>query len=245
MIKKAPDSWYLIGLAYSFIHFVLLIVFNYVFAASPPSSIWNYIEIFLALLFMPVFMAGFATAGAAQERGGNPLLSHLFSGFRTRTKRLISIGAIMVAWALIIILTSFFFLSKPRESLFLLHLLFVFVSFILSILSWPIIWIASMMVMFQRVNAGVAIRNSLKAFLINWRAMCVFFLTLFAGMIAFTFFQVFLFFYEENYSLYIEDYSVITKIPILLLMPILTSWASLIAYVAYRDIFHAEMPPPP
>jgi hypothetical protein len=133
------------------------------------------------------------------------------------------------------------FFTSPRLWLAL------FVLTVLGTLVWFAAWLAPMVVVFQRTGVVKAMRSSLNASLINWRALSVWLLVPLAGsfvvgmvlavvmaMLALVLFALGL---GKN-GMLIAPF-LIWGLE-LLAMPFLTSMGILTAFVAYCDIFHAK-----
>jgi hypothetical protein len=210
------------------------------------------VGLFVAPLLKPVFAVGFLAAAWSQERGIAPRFEHLFRGFRSNLLALVPLGAVfLVGMTLALISTALVdggrlmaLLSgteTPTEEALasgpvLLAMLFGVACAIPSLLA---LWFAPALVVFNDAGAVRALGTSLRAAIANWRPIGVyatavvvlgFVLPVFAlsivnlfgeavaGMVAL--FVVVPYFFTLVAALHISD------------------------YVSYRDLFHADEPPP-
>jgi hypothetical protein len=210
------------------------------------------VGLFVAPLLKPVFAVGFLAAAWSQERGIAPRFEHLFRGFRSNLLALVPLGAVfLVGMTLALISTALVdggrlmaLLSgteTPTEEALasgpvLLAMLFGVACAIPSLLA---LWFAPALVVFNDAGAVRALGTSLRAAIANWRPIGVyatavvvlgFVLPVFAlsivnlfgeavaGMVAL--FVVVPYFFTLVAALHISD------------------------YVSYRDVFHADEPPP-
>jgi len=210
------------------------------------------VGVFVAPLLKPVFAVGFLAAAWSQERGIAPRFEHLFRGFRSNLLALVPLGAVfLVGMTLALISTALVdggrlmaLLSgteTPTEEALasgpvLLAMLFGVACAIPSLLA---LWFAPALVVFNDAGAVRALGTSLRAAIANWRPIGVyatavvvlgFVLPVFAlsivnlfgeavaGMVAL--FVVVPYFFTLVAALHISD------------------------YVSYRDLFHADEPPP-
>jgi len=272
MLKEAFGAWYLIGLGY----LAILIVMQILVIALMAAGVWlGVIGNLLVYAIMPCLIVGFVAAGWTQVRGGKPKFSHLFSGFTADVKTLMGVGVATAALIGFSVLISFFFLGSDflaeiknfaqvtpataddpataaAAQAFLNLLtsprlwLAMFVFAILLTLALMAVWLAPMVVAFQRTGVIAAIRSSFMGSLINWRALSIWFLVPMVGSFAIGIVLSVLIMVPMLILLAIGGESAMAAMPFLiwgvelLTMPIFLSLTILTAFVAYCDIFHAK-----
>jgi hypothetical protein len=264
LVKEAPGSWYKIGLGYFAINIALFFLFTVITAVNVWIGVFG---LLLAYALIPCFVVGFVAAGWTQARGGAPEFSHLFSGFKADVKTLMGVGVTMVLLAGIVVFifaamlgsdfaTEMKSLSEKNDPVATLafftssHLwLALFVLALLGTLVWFAVWLAPMVVVFQRAGVVRAMWNSLNASLINWRALSVWLLvplvgSFAAGMVLGVVTVVLMsmvlalgFGSEASVSMIIPFFIWGLE---LLIAPFLISLGALTAFVAYCDIFHSK-----
>ncbi|MDR0251276.1 MAG: hypothetical protein LBI35_08250 [Burkholderiales bacterium] len=264
MIKEAPAPWYGIGLGYFVINVALFFLFMVIAAASAWIGV---LGLLLIYALIPCFVVGFVAAGWTQARGGTPTFSHLFNGFKADVKTLMGVGIAMVVLAGIAIFifvtmlgsdfaTELKSLSEKNDPVATLaffsssHLWWaLFVLAVLGTLVWFAVWLAPMVVVFQHAGVVRAMLSSLRASLINWRALSVWLLVPLVGsfvvgmvlgvaMAVLTLIVLALGLASEGSMPMIIPFFIWGVE--LLIAPFLFSLGALTAFVAYCDIFHAK-----
>ncbi|MCL2297138.1 MAG: hypothetical protein FWC38_09100 [Proteobacteria bacterium] len=261
MIKEAPVPWYGIGLGY----FVITTALFFLFIAITAANAWiGVLGLLVVYSLIPCFVVGFVAAGWTQARGGTPTFSHLFSGFKADVKTLMGVGAAMVLLASIAIfifltmlgsdfaaeLKSLSEKNDPVATLAFLTSsqlwLALLVLAILGTLVWFAVWLAPMVVVFQRAGVVRAMSSSLNASLINWRALSVWLLVPLVGSFAVGMALGFVIAVLGLVllALGLGNEAMIISFLVwgleLLIAPFLISLGALTAFVAYCDIFHAK-----
>jgi hypothetical protein len=207
---------------------------------------------FVAPLLKPVFAVGFLAAAWSQERGIAPRFEHLFRGFRSNLLALVPLGAVfLVGMTLALISTALVdggrlmaLLSgaeKPTEealasSPILLAMVFGVACAIPSLLA---LWFAPALVVFNDAGAVRALGTSLRAAIANWRPIGVYGLAVVA-----------LGFVLPVFALSIANLfgeAVAGMVALFVVVPYLFTLVAALHisdYVSYRDLFHADEPPP-
>ncbi|MDR2244909.1 MAG: hypothetical protein LBE15_05840 [Burkholderiales bacterium] len=264
MVREAPVPWYGIGLGYLVIMAALFLLFTAMTAASAWIGI---LGLLLLYALIPCFVVGFVAAGWTQARGGTPKFSHLFSGFKADVKTLMGVGVAMVILAGIAVfiflamlggdfaaeLKSLSEKNDPVATLAFFtssHLwLALFVLAVLGTLVWFAVWLAPMLVVFQHAGVVGAMRSSLSASLINWRALSVWLLVPLVGCFAIGMVLGVVMVALASVLLALGlggEGGMLVLLPFLiwgmelLITPFLISLGALTAFVAYCDIFHAK-----
>ena len=182
----------------------------------------------LSALLMPVFTAGFILGCDALRRGEPLEVGHLFAGFRNNAGKLIAVGAISLAFFLVMVLiviaifgstVGMFFLGggqpAPEEmaGVMLTVVLSALVMLALSLPLYMAMWFAGPLIVLAQHDVGAALKTSFGACLKN--------------IVPFLIWSVAMFFL-----------AILASIPIalgwLLLGPVLMTSI----YLSYRDIFH-------
>ena len=168
LFRRKPFAW--IGLcagwllATLFLHFIPLV-------GQP-----------LANFLQPVFFASFALAAMKQERGGEPVMGDLFTGFRRNLRALVSLGALfLIAMVAIIAIMVLLGLPTGGESEKLTMVEYVqmlkgkewilAVGFLLTVAVKGALWFAPQLIAFHDMPMSHAIRWSVYAALANLGAM--------------------------------------------------------------------------
>ncbi|MDR0770381.1 MAG: hypothetical protein LBE75_04180 [Burkholderiales bacterium] len=259
MIRESVGPWYGIGLGYICVFILPSILISMMAAGGTWTSIIGY----LPTILTPCFVVGFVAAGWTQVRGGTPQFSHLFNGFKADVKTLLGIGAVKMglwlftALIFVMVLGSDFetelksidtkdpvavlaFFTSPRL------LLAILIGATVLTLTWMADWLSPMVVVFQRAGVVGAMLSSLKALLINWRALAVYVLVPIVAYFAFCLVMGVVVTVLALAALGAGGKSgVLVLLPFLiggmmLFMPLLISLGTLTAFVAYCDIFHAK-----
>ena len=136
----------------------------------------------LANFLQPVFFASFALAALKQERGGEPVMADLFTGFRRNMRALVSLGALFVIATVAIIalmvllglptgeeadnvtMVEYVQMLKGREWI-------LAVGFLLMVLLKGLLWFAPQLIAFHDMSMSHAVRWSVYAALSNIGAM--------------------------------------------------------------------------
>jgi len=210
------------------------------------------VGLFVAPLLKPVFAVGFLAAAWSQERGIAPRFEHLFRGFRSNLLALVPLGAVfLVGMTLALISTALVdggrlmaLLSgteTPTEEALasgpvLLAMLFGVACAIPSLLA---LWFAPALVVFNDAGAVRALGTSLRAAIANWRPIGVYATAV-----------VVLGFVLPVFALSIVNLFGEAVAGIVALFVVVPYFFTLVAalhisdYVSYRDLFHADEPPP-
>jgi len=240
MFRAAPLRWLL--LLFSYYLLIGLLEFGPVQAVG----------VFVAPLLKPVFAVGFLAAAWSQERGIAPRFEHLFRGFRSNLLALVPLGAVfLVGITLAVIATALVddgrlmaLLSgeaKPTEEALAsgpvqLAMLFGVACAMPSLLA---LWFAPALVVFNDAGAGRALGTSLRAAIANWRPIGVYCLAVFVlgfvlPVLAISIAHVF-------------GDAVTSLVALFVVLPYLFTFVAALHisdYVSYRDVFHADEPPP-
>jgi uncharacterized membrane protein len=181
----------------------------------------------LSALLMPVFTAGFILGCDALRRGEQLEVGYLFAGFRNNTGKLIAVGAISLAFFLVMVLIvigifgstvgMFFLGSEPTpEEMTDLLMTVVLSALVMLALSLPLymaMWFAGPLIVLAQYDVAVALKTSFSACLKNILPFLL-------------------------WSIAILLLAILASLPLalgwLLLGPVLM--ASI--YLSYRDIFH-------
>jgi len=199
-------------------------------------------------MLKPVFAVGFLAAAWSQERGEPPRLRQLFQGFRANLFALLPLGVLLIVAATIGALATMLvdggallqvlsgrmqvdeatLLSGSLQG----AMVFGFVCVLPALLA---LWYAPALVVFHGCSAAHALLFSLRASLVNWRALTVYMLlVLFYGVIVPGLAMAAIgLMVPGNAALAI---ALTALLPYFLFM-IATLHIS--DYVSYRDIFHA------
>jgi hypothetical protein len=268
LVKEAVGPWFLIGLGYLSIMMLLLVPYSTI------TKTYNWMGFLTGALpgiVAPCFIVGFVAAAWTQARGETPQFSHLFSGFKADVKTLLGIGA---TTTVLLMLFAKIFMALLGEDFAMalinidkensMELLALFLSprlwlamlvyVTLITLVWMAGWLAPMVVVFQRAGIVGALWSSLKALLLNWRALAVFALVpivasfiLWIALIIVLVVLALLFMGGGGGGGAALILSLIMAL-LLPIMPLFVSLGTLTAFVAYCDIFHARdavFPRPP
>jgi hypothetical protein len=244
MFSRARLAWVLLLFAYGF---ALLVV-----AALP------LIGPILFFLLKPVFAVGFLAATWTQERGGAPALSQLFQGFRSNLWRLVPLGVVLLVGTQLAFASTALIdggkllafvtesgsgnldqeamLQRWEETLgdwrVQAGMLFAILCAMPTVLA---LWWAPALVVFQNATIGLALGVSLRAALVNWRAILRYLLT------AFVFVTVLPSLAWTIMVLLLPAPAAVVML-FLLLLPYWVAVAATLQiceYVSYRDVFHA------
>ena len=240
MFRAAPLRWLLLIAVY----YLIL-----VFAVLGP---WPAFGPLAVAMLKPVFAVGFLAAAWRQERGGKPGLADLFRGFRSNLWALLPLGLVYLAGMTLAIaattlidggeLIALAANNEQRSAELLtsgrLHLALLF-GIACALPTLLALWFAPALVVFHDAGALTALGTSLRAAVANWRAVSVFgSAILFYGGIVPALGSALAGLLENT-------------VGALLLLGFLVPYAFIFAatfqiadYVAYRDVFHADEPPP-
>ena len=239
MFKQHRGPWVMVVLAY----ILALLVIAFVPLVGP----------YALIIMKPVFVVGLLAAAWQQERGGAPRLSHLFQGFRTNLRALLTIGVFFVVGITLAVAASSLVdggrlielvatrgsLSEDEMKERLGDPLVIFGMLFSTLLSLPVIvatWWAPAVVVFQDAGAIAALGASLRASLANWKALLVYVIVLY-------FYGVVIpgIWYKLT-ALLVSDPAVamIVNAPMLVYTMFLTATVYIADYVSYRDVFHAN-----
>jgi hypothetical protein len=240
MFRTAPLRW------------LLLIVAYYVLVAGAQLGPWPALGKFAAAILKPVFAVGFLAAAWGQERGGKPQFADLFRGFRSNLRALLSLGLVffvgmtlavgatavidggaLIAWGSGGEEPSEELLSSGRLQLAMLFGILCALPTLLAL------WFAPALVVFHDAGALTALSTSLRAALANWRPVAVFGIAIlfYGGMVPAL----------GDALARLLDTPASTVLGVALLLPyglIFLATLQIADYVAYRDVFHADVPTP-
>jgi hypothetical protein len=240
MFRTAPLRW------------LLLIVAYYMLVAGAQLGPWPALGKFAAAILKPVFAVGFLAAAWGQERGGKPQFADLFRGFRSNLRALLSLGLVffvgmtlavgatavidggaLIAWGSGGEEPSEEVLSSGRLQLAMLFGILCALPTLLAL------WFAPALVVFHDAGALTALSTSLRAALANWRPVAVFGIAIlfYGGMVPAL----------GDALARLLDTPASTVLGVALLLPyglIFLATLQITDYVAYRDVFHADVPTP-
>jgi hypothetical protein len=210
------------------------------------------VGLFVAPLLKPVFAVGFLAAAWSQERGIAPRFEHLFRGFRSNLLALVPLGAVFLAGMTLALISTALVdggrlmallsgTETPTEEALasgpvLLAMLFGVACAIPSLLA---LWFAPALVVFNDAGAVRALGTSLRAAIANWRPIGVYGLAV-----------VVLGFVLPVFALSIVNLFGEAVAGMVALFVVVPYFFTLVAalhisdYVSYRDLFHADEPPP-
>jgi hypothetical protein len=238
MFRAAPLPW------------LLLLFTYYALAALAELGPWTAVGKLAASVLKPVFAVGFLAAAWSQDRGGTPRLADLFRGFRSDLWALLALGVVFVAGMSVAFTATTLvddgallgMLSGSREpsdelldsGRIQLAMLFGALCALPTLLA---LWFAPALVVFSDVGALTALATSLRASLVNWRPVAVFGLLVFfyGGLVPALVITVARLF----------GAGIATIAGVGLVLPYLFAFLAIFQiadYVAYRDIFHADVP---
>jgi len=240
MFRAAPLQW-----------LVLLAVYYVALVALAELVPWSVGKIAASIL-KPVFAVGFLAAAWGQERGGRPRLRDLFQGFRSNLWALVPLGVVLfagmmlAAWATSLVdggalIDWFSGGEEPSEELqrsgrLQLAFLFGAVCALPTVLA---LWFAPGLVVFHDAGAASALWTSLRAALANWRPAGVFALAvLFYGIVLPALGATLARIIGETAG------TVLAVGVVFPYMLVFLATFQIADYVAYRDVFHADEPPP-
>ena len=240
MFRAAPLQW-----------LVLLAVYYAALVVLAEFVPWSVGKIAASIL-KPVFAVGFLAAAWSQERGGRPRVRDLFLGFRSNLWALVPLGVVLfagmmlAAWATSLVDGGALigWLSggeEPSEELqrsgrLQLAFLFGAACALPTILA---LWFAPGLVVFHDAGAASALWTSLRAALANWRPAGVFGLAvLFYGGVLPALGATLARIIGETAG------TVLAVGVVFPYMLVFLATFQIADYVAYRDIFHADEPPP-
>jgi hypothetical protein len=239
MFRAAPLPW-----------LVLLVVY-YLLVAFAELGPWPSLGKLAASILKPVFAVGFLAAAWSQERGGRPALRDLFRGFRSNLWALVPLGVVFFAgmmlavWSTSLVdggaLISWLSGEEPSEELQKsgrLQLAFLFGA-LCALPTILALWFAPALVVFHDANAVSALWTSLRAALVNWRPAGVF------GMAVLFYGGVLPALGATLARMVGETGGMIIWVGVVLpYMLVFLATFQIADYVAYRDVFHADEPPP-
>jgi hypothetical protein len=220
-----------------------------------------WIGVFVAPVLKPVLSVGFLAAAWTQERGGKPSINMLLRGLRANLGALLPLGIVFIAGISIALgatalvdggqLLDLLYgapsddassdathhmqqvLGMPRVQL---AVLFGAVCALPTILA---LWWAPALVVFQDAGARIALRTSLRAAVVNWRAAAYY------GAALFTFGAIVPTLISALLALLVPP-PLNATIAALVVLPYVAFFVATLHisdYVSYRDVFHAESPP--
>ena len=238
MFRAAPLPW------------LMLLVTYYLLAALAELGPWPAFGKLAASVLKPVFAVGFLAAAWSQERGGTPRLADLFRGFRSNLWALLPLGIVFVfgmslaftATAVVDggMLVGLLSGTQPPSDELLdngrvqLAMLFGMLCALPTLLA---LWFAPALVVFNDAGALTALVTSLRAAIVNWRAVAVF------GLLLFVYGGVLPVLCVTVARLF--GVGVAAIIAIGLVLPYLIGFLAtfqIADYVAYRDVFHPDEP---
>jgi hypothetical protein len=240
MFRAAPLRWLL--LLFSYYLLIGLLEFG------PLQAVGQ----FVAPLLKPVFAVGFLAAAWSQERGIAPRFEHLFRGFRSNLLALVPLGAVfLVGITLAVIATALVDdgrlmalmsgAEKPTEEALAsgpvqLAMLFGVACAMPSLLA---LWFAPALVVFNDAGAVRALGTSLRAAIANWRPIGVYCLAVFVLGGVLPIFAILI--------AHLFGDAAAGLVALFVVVPYLFTFVAALHisdYVSYRDLFHADEPPP-
>ena len=220
-----------------------------------------YVAHVLLLLVKPVFAVGLLAAAWTQERGGRPLPSHLFQGFRANLQALLALGLMLVAGVIAAVLATSLFdggllvdllsteqpvattetvdkgTSTPADELVKVGKLqgSILVAVILAMPTILALWFAPALVVFQDAGPTTALGASLRAALANWRPLLIYALAvlLFGALLPIIVAQFVIMMLPSQATIGI------VYVGYLVYALMFAATLHISDYVSYRDIFHA------
>jgi hypothetical protein len=238
MFRAAPLRW------------LLLLVTYYVLVLIAELGPWPAIGKLAASILKPVFAVGFLAAAWSQERGGRPVLSDLFRGFRSNLLALIPLGIVFFAGMTLAVAATALvdggaliaWISEgeePSEEMLRsgrlqLAMLFGVACALPTLLA---LWFAPALVVFRDAGTLTALATSLKAALANWRPAGIFGLAvLFYGGVLPAL--------GGTLARQLDSAAAMVMVFGILLPYMLVFLATfqIADYVAYRDVFHPDEP---
>jgi hypothetical protein len=240
MFRVAPLRWLLL----LFTYYLLIGLLEF----GPVQAVGQ----FVVPLLKPVFAVGFLAAAWSQERGIAPRFEHLFRGFRSNLLALVPLGAVfLVGITLAVISTALVDdgrlmalmsgAEKPTEEALSsgpvqLAMLFGVACAMPSLLA---LWFAPALVVFNDAGAVRALGTSLRAAISNWRPIGVYCLAVFVLSVVLPIFALSI--------AHLFGDAVAGMVALFVVVPYLFTLVAALHisdYVSYRDLFHADEPPP-
>ncbi len=177
----------------------------------------------LTVLFLPVFLAGFAVGSRALDEGSELELGHLFAGFRERTGTLIGVGALYLAATIAVVVVVglimgvgiFTMMGGDPEAMAAMGVTMLLAMLVMIALMVPVamaIWFAAPLVVFNNMGAIDALKASFAGCLKNIVPFLLYGVVLFA-------------------------FAILASLPIGLGWLVLGPVISISVYTAYRDIY--------
>ncbi len=206
----------------------------------------------LATVLKPVFTVGFLAGAWTQSRGGKPVLGDLFRGFQANLRALIPLGlaywaGINLAFALTALIDGGEFLGAvllgqplPEDFFTRPQTQWVMLVSVAGVLPAMLaLWFAPALVVFDELPWYQALRLSLAATVVNWRAFLVMgaAVFLFSAMLPAMVLQILVLVFGAAGA----------GFALVLLMPwwmALMTTLSISDYIGYIDTFHPEAPLP-
>jgi hypothetical protein len=240
MFRAAPLRWLLL----LFTYYLLIGLLEF----GPLQAVGQ----FIAPLLKPVFSVGFLAAAWSQERGIAPRFEHLFRGFRSNLLALVPLGAVFLAGITLAVIATALVddgrlmalmsgAEKPTEEALAsgpvqLAMLFGVACAMPSLLA---LWFAPALVVFNDAGAVRALGTSLRAAIANWRPIGVYCLAVFVlgGVLPIVAIWIAHPFGDAAAGL----------VALFVVVPYLFTFVAALHisdYVSYRDLFHADEPPP-
>ena len=240
MFRAAPLRWLLL----LFTYYLLIGLLEF----GPLQAVGQ----FVAPLLKPVFSVGFLAAAWSQERGIAPRFEHMFRGFRSNLLALVPLGAVFLAGITLAVIATALVddgrlialmsgAEKPTEEALAsgpvqLAMLFGAACAMPSLLA---LWFAPALVVFNDAGAVRALGTSLRAAIANWRPIGVYCLTVFVlgGVLPVFALSIAHLFGDAMAGV----------IALFVVVPYLFTFVAALHisdYVSYRDLFHADEPPP-
>jgi len=239
MFRVAPLRW-------------LMLLFTYYLLVSLSEfGPWHAVGQFIAPILKPVFAVGFLGAAWSQERGNLPRFTYLFRGFRSNLFALIPLGVVFLVGMTVAVLATTLVddgkliallsgTEKPSEDTLAggrvqLAMLLGAACALPTLLA---LWFAPALVVFDDAGALRALGTSLRAALVNWKAVALYGVTVFAlgGVLPGLALAIAQLFGEVAAGV----------LAVFVVVPYLFAFIATLHisdYVSYRDVFHGDEAP--
>ena len=188
----------------------------------------------------PVLSVGFLAAAWHHERGELPEARHLFAGFKSNLKALLSLGGVyligvVVAASLAVLLLGITLEQlvvtegqpKPNEQT---QMRFMLVTLLFSLPLTGALWFAPALIVFSDATFGQALLVSVRACFSNWLAMTSYAAAMFLLVLATAIIASPTLYFPQNMALMLV---MILAVPLLAI-------AMISDYVSYRRVFHSN-----
>lgn len=194
----------------------------------------------LFVFLKPVLAVGFLAAAWHHERGELPEAKHLFAGFKSNLKALLPLGGVYLLGVLIAALIGLAVSGVTWDEIVAAdgqpkldeatQITFMLVTLAFSLPVNAALWFAPALIVFADATFTQALATSCRAFLRNWLAMMVYFLTIFLVLLVVA--------ACVSPLLYISKSAALMAMTVIA-MP-LTAILMIGDYVCYRRVFHRD-----